>query len=173
MFERLVQVCVVLFVVFIGLASFNIFQAMHTKENCIRAWDDAYNIFSALANYYFEHDQTHVPSLKTLEKVERLDLYCVRYLLGSSPETITIITSSEPNQCWQGKYYVVKVNGTERRWVNWEEWFRNPRARVIHWREWEKNQSGWVDEWPADIPNPNPEEDKHNSFFSWIERVFN
>ena len=95
--------------------------------------------------------------METLKKEGYLSLNGVGYLFGSSPETITVITSSEPKRCRRGKYYVVKIKEvTEREGIKSVEFDRE-----------------WLDEWPVDIPNPNPEEDKHNSFFSWIERVFN
>ena len=140
----IVSVCIV-FLLLITSAVSN-WLVLREHKHCNRVEGDLDIIYAALYVYYRDHpERTDVPSLETLKKEQNFSIYGVGYIFGSSPEDITAITSSESKRCNRGKYYVAKF----------------------------MSRGTWVDEWPTNIPNPNLVEDNHNSFFSWIKRVFN
>ena len=126
----LVPVCFVFLIVYIGVSNFVTMEAM---KNCDGVEHNVDSIRHALEYYWDDTQRTDVPSLEILKKEKYLSGNVMGHLFGSSPCTITIITSSEPKRCPRGKYYVLRNMRT-----NWGE---------------------WVDEWPADMDLASAETD--------------
>ena len=81
--------------------------------------------------------------MEELENLENLSLNGQTYLFGDVNSSIWVIASDATKKCPRGNYYVASMAGD--------------------------SVGYWSDEWPADIPNPYPEE--HSLDLSWLPKL--